>query len=200
MKGISIRYSEDELKWLYDNKTMIISDYLYYFNEKFGKNDISKSNLHALRKRKGWKTGRTGLYKKGNKPFNLGTVGLMKPNSGSFKKGNKPKNHRELGAERVNKDGYIEIKIGEPSVWATKHSKIWEAEYGKVKKGMILTFKDGNKKRIEIDNLELISQNENLQINRLRKISDKKELLATIRVTGKLVAKCIDIKKEPPCM
>ena len=196
MKGIAISYSENELKWLFENKKMVIGEYLKCFNIKFGRDDVSQSNLHALRKRNGWKTGRTGYYKKGNKPFNTGTTGIMRPNSGSFKKGHVPSNHKPVGSERLNKDGHVEIKIGEKSQWVSKHVKIWEDKYGKIKGGMILTFKDGDKNRIEVDNLELISRNENLQINRLRNISDKKELLPSIRATGKLVAKRIDVKNK----
>ena len=49
-----------------------------------------------------------------------------------FKKGNKPLNHREVGSERINVDGYVEIKVAEPATWKLKQRVVYE-EYHKVK-------------------------------------------------------------------
>ena len=58
MKGTPIRYSAEELAWLDSHRDMVISDYHAAFVAAFGRADVSAQNLHALRKRKGWKVGR----------------------------------------------------------------------------------------------------------------------------------------------
>ena len=72
MKGHPIRYSAEEWTWLEANRAMVISDYHRAFCEAFGRADVSAVNLHSLRKRKGWRTGRTGCFVKGQEPVNKG--------------------------------------------------------------------------------------------------------------------------------
>ena len=70
-----------------------------------------------------------------------------------------------VGTERLDRDGYVEIKISDPNKWQPKHRYLWEKENGKVPKGMILIFKDNNKLNVCLDNLILISRAENMKIN-----------------------------------
>src|SRR5687768_3857401 len=65
MKGQRISYSADEMTWLEANRMMVISDYHAAYLERFQRPEISALNLHGLRKRKGWKTGREGDRYKG---------------------------------------------------------------------------------------------------------------------------------------
>jgi hypothetical protein len=58
MKGARIAYSVEEMVWLEANRMMVISDYHRAFQAAFDRPDISAQNLHALRKRRGWKVGR----------------------------------------------------------------------------------------------------------------------------------------------
>lgn len=64
-------------------------------------------------------------FKKGQTPPNKGK--RMSPETYSrvaptmFRKGNVPANHRPVGSERVNMDGYVEIKVAEPNKWKHKH-------------------------------------------------------------------------------
>ena len=82
------------------------------FNEHFGMNK-TKVQLGATCKRKGVLSGRTGCFKKKNKPWNTGTKGRVKPNSGNFSTGHVPANVKPLGHTRVDKDGFINIKVAE---------------------------------------------------------------------------------------
>jgi hypothetical protein len=193
MKGHPIKYSAEELAWLSENRTLSISDCHGQFSARFNRRDVTASNLHSLRKRKGWKTGRTGCFEKGHIPHpNSYPKG---PNKASFKKGNKPHNWRPLGSRRVSKDGYIEIKTAEPSTWQQLHIINWVTQYGPIPEGHCVVFKDGNKLNVEPSNLELITRNANLQINRLRCTSQPQELRPTVRIMGKLIAKTIDVSK-----
>lgn len=57
MKGARIPYSAAEMRWLEENRLMVITDYHYAFVAEFGRRDVTAAQLHSLRKRKGWKVG-----------------------------------------------------------------------------------------------------------------------------------------------
>lgn len=79
-----------------------------------------------------------------------------------FKPGHAPTNHRDIGSERVNVDGYVEVKVAEPNKWRLKHRVIWEAAHGSIPKGFNIQFKDGNPQNVCIENLYIISRAEQL--------------------------------------
>lgn len=192
MKGVSIVYSDQELEFIKVNSLLVRSKLHKMFCDKFER-DVTLSNINSLCKRNNWMTGRTGCYKKGNIPHpNAGPKG---PNKTSFKAGHSPHNCRPIGSTRIDKDGYTEVKIKEPRTWKTKQTINWEKENGKVPSGFVVSFIDGDKENTKIENLELISRNENLQINRLHCSSQPAEIKPTVKVLGKLIAKTIEISK-----
>ncbi len=149
MKGHWITYSDAELSWLNANRLLPIGEYTERFHAEFGRADVNASHLHALRKRKGWKTGRTGCFAKGIVPHNKGKPhpAARSPNSAKnhFKKGNLPHNANYLWHERVSKDGYVEISIDETNPhtgferrYVLKHRWLWEKKHGPVPAGMAL--------------------------------------------------------------
>ena len=75
-----------------------------------------------------------------------------------FKKGRINENKREVGSERVNVYGYIEIKVAEPNRWRLKHRIIWEQVYGEIPKGYNVQFKNHNPQDCRVENLYLISR------------------------------------------
>lgn len=75
-----------------------------------------------------------------------------------FKKGHRPHNHRAVGSERINVDGYIEVKVAEPNRWRVKHRIIWEQVNGAIPKGFNVQFKNHNPLDCSIENLYLISK------------------------------------------
>ncbi|MDP2505419.1 HNH endonuclease signature motif containing protein [Oceanobacter sp. 3_MG-2023] len=196
MKCRPIKYTQAELGWLSDNRTLPISKYTEQFNVRFLRN-VSKNNLHALRKRKGWKTGRTGYFEKGSKPHNAGTKGLIRVNKTSFKKGQVPQNRRPMYSERINKDGYVEIKVpehnphtGNATRFKLKHRWVWEQAHGAIPPSHILKFKDDNKTNCDISNLELMPRGVHAILNK-RGYSHMPD---EIKPTAKLIAK-IDHKR-----
>ena len=80
-----------------------------------------------------------------------------------FRKGNIPVNHRSVGSERVNRDGYAEIKVAEPNKWKLKHRLLWEREHGQIPKGFNIQFRNGNRQDVRIENLYLISRSEQMR-------------------------------------
>lgn len=105
-------------------------------------------------------------FPKGHNPVNKGkrvspeTYAKIQPTM--FKKGQNPVNHRDVGSERVNVDGYIEIKVAEPNRWRLKHRVIWEQVNGAIPKGFNVQFKNHNSQDCRIENLYLISKAEQM--------------------------------------
>ena len=115
--------------------------------------------------------GRATRFQKGLTPFQKGKKieewmspeGIANSVKGRFKKGHPSQNIRPVGSERVNIDGYIEIKIAEPSKWRQKQRVVWEAEHGPVPDGYMVSFIDGNKQNCALSNLRLITKADNLR-------------------------------------
>ena len=99
-----------------------------------------------------------------------------------FKKGNIPANHRPVGSERLNVDGYVEVKIAEPNKWRGKHRVIWEREHGEVPEGYSVSFKNGNRQDFSLDNLILVSRSDLMNRNSLHRYPD--ELKEVIMLKG----------------
>ena len=83
-----------------------------------------------------------------------------------------------VGSERVSK-GYILVKVKEPNIWKEKHRIIYELVHGKIPKGYKIMFLDGNKKNCNIENLELVTDNEELYINNMGFSGINKEFTET---------------------
>lgn len=166
MKGQRIAYSADEMAWLAANHLMVISDYHAAFVAAFCRTDVTPANLHSLRKRKGWKTGRTGCFPKGNEPFNKGKPHPARGRSArtQFKKGNVSHTYRGPGHERIDsKDGYVILIVDEVNPWTGaktrpvhKHVYLWEQINGPVPEGHCLKCLDGNKLNTDPSNWEAI--------------------------------------------
>jgi hypothetical protein len=135
------------------------------------------------------KTGRTGQFEKGNKPYNKGikrgSFGRMAETQ--FKKGITPPRHRKIGSTRVDKDGTLYIKVAEPNIWKSKQKIVWEKHHGELSKGNIITFLDGNTDNYEIENLAAVDRATNLILNR-NKLRTKNKALSEVGVsTAKLI-------------
>lgn len=81
MKRAVIAYSDAEMAWLEANRMLVISDYHREFVAAFGRADISAAQLHGLRKRKGWKTGRDGArYRGRSRLYSAAELGWLRAN------------------------------------------------------------------------------------------------------------------------
>ena len=114
-------------------------------NKKFGK-EYTRSQLKGFYRNHNLNSGLTGQFEKGHIPKNGFQPGQVPAGSVKyrFKKGHKPINWRPVGSERVNVDGYIEVKTEEPNVWKLKQKVVWEAVNGPVPGGFKFIFLDGN--------------------------------------------------------
>lgn len=173
MKGTRITYTAEEMEWLEDNRLLPISEYHAAFCQNFQRFDVAAANLHALRKRKGWKTGRTGQFVKGSVPVNKGVpcapgTGGRHPNAQrtQFRQGHAPHTFKGSGHERIDsKDGYVVMIVEEANPWtgaATrpvhKHRWLWEQENGPIPEGYVLKCLDGDKTNCDPSNWELVER------------------------------------------
>jgi hypothetical protein len=168
MKGRAISYSAAEMAWLEENRLMVISDYHRAFVAAFKRDDVSLVNLHSLRKRKSWSTGRTGCFPKGNEPFNKGKPMPYNVNSAAtrFQKGSRTGkaalNWKPVGTERISQDGYREIKVHEglpmQSRWQLLHRVEWEKVNGSIPPDHALKCLDGDRANVDPSNWDLVSR------------------------------------------
>ena len=179
-------------------------------NEKFNlntNNDRVSSIKSNLLRRKGIDLRtfiNTGCYRKGIEPANKGKKwneymskeGQEKSKKTWFKKGNIPQNHRKVGSERINVYGYWEIKVAEPNKWKLKHRTIYEQKYGEIPKGAKIIFADGNKNNLDINNLVMVSDAEELHLNKDGLRFNDSELTKTALNITKIKLKIGGVKNE----
>ena len=173
-----IKWSDEEKEYLKEiTPGRHYKEILELMNERFDrpfrmeqiKGAIARYKLH---------TGFTGRFEKGNIPFNKGKKGECPKGCEKtwFKKGQTPINHKPVGSERIDRDGYILIKVAEPSVWKLKHRVIWEKANGPIPKNYTVIFLDGDKSNTDINNLALVSRSELLIVNQKKLIKSDTEL------------------------
>lgn len=162
------KFSPAEIAWLKANCTLPISDYQAAFSAAFGRADISTQNLNGLRKRMGWKTGRTGRYAKGATPANKGKAMPFHPNSAAtrFQKGQRTGRANDLyqpiGTERHHPDGYVERKVNDDlpmqNRWKFVHRIRWEEVHGPIPDGYVLKCLNDDKSNTDPTNWTLVSR------------------------------------------
>lgn len=163
-------------------------------NERFGIN-LSISQIRAYKKNNKLLSGVDAKFKKGRTSHNKGkSGGGWKPTE--FKKGHRPYNYMPVGSERVNGDGYVDIKIADPNKWRAKHLIVWEAANGLVPKGYVILFGDQNRRNFDLDNLLLVSKKQMLTLNRRRLIQRDTELTRSAILVTDLIHKIASINKR----
>lgn len=189
-------YTPGQLSFLKENyKTMDRSELTEAFNKKF-EQDRTLNAIHGTCKRNKFKSGRTGYFPPGNKPWSTGTKGICKPNASSFQKGNRPANWKPVGHERIDRDGYTLIKVEEPNVFKFKHRVLWEKEHGEIPDGFLIAFIDGDKSNFDdIANLELISKQENVRRNKMQISTAPEPVKETMKLIAKLQVATADKRK-----
>jgi len=138
---------------------------------------------------------RKNHFKKGSVPTNKGKKwqeymseeAQSRCKATQFKKGGLPHNTKYDGAivERKDNSGkvYLYYRVSKAN-WQLYHRVIWERKYGKIKKGYNIIFKDGNTKNININNLQMVSDEENMLRNSIHKFHP--EIVPTMALCAKL--------------
>jgi hypothetical protein len=161
-----IRYTAAELSWVEANRALQRVELHAGFQEAFNRPEVTLAHLVALRKRKGWKTGRDGRFPKGAVPPNKGRFGYHSPGAekGWFKKGGrtgKAKDiYKPIGTERIDNGGYLQRKVNDDLPlqrrWRFVHVIRWEEANGPTPEGYALKCLDGNRQNTEPSNWEAV--------------------------------------------
>lgn len=175
------------------------------FNELYGARK-SVEQIRGFISNHKIRSGRSGCFEKGLKPWNKGTkgMGLTGANSGSFKKGSAPPNRKPLWSERIDsKDGYITMKVPErdpytgfPTRYKFKHIWVWEQANGPVPKGHVIRFLDGDKTNCVLENLACVSKAVNARLNKIGYNEYPNELKPTVMLIAKVKTKAGERRKN----
>jgi len=137
--------------------------------------------------------GLSGRFLPGNSSWNKGMKGLdIGGKETRFKPGHRggraAEKYKPIGTERISKDGYLERKIhdGLPlqSRWRFVHLLVWEEANGPVPHGHAVTFLDGNKRNIKLENLQLIHRAELMRRNTVHNRGP--EIAELVRMRGQI--------------
>lgn len=161
------------------------------FYERF-KVQLSFNQIKSFIGNRKLNTGRTGRFPKGHTPFNKGKKGSGGWAPTQFKKGHKAHNWVPIGTERINCDGYVDVKVQDGKKqknWKGKHILIWEQHNGPVPKGHAVIFGDGDNRNFDLDNLILVSRKQLLVLNRKGLIANDADLTRTAVIIADLHSK-----------
>ena len=178
-------WTEEELDWLREHyKKYTIREMLPKFNEHFNV-DVNEDQLKGTLGRYKIRSGRTGHFKAGKEPWNKGMKGINfggeNGKKTQFKKGQRPLNYKPVGSERIDKDGYVVIKVRDDGRyqdrWKLKQRVIWEKANGPIPDNHTILFADGNKENFDLDNLVMVSRKQLAQLNKRGFVVGDPELL-----------------------
>lgn len=144
-----------------------------------------------------------GRFKKGHKTWTKGKkwVDYMSPEAmegcrkTQFKRGNRPYTYLPVGTE-MEIGGYMYVKVDDKvrvskwENWKLKHRMLWESVNGLIPDGYNIQFKDGNPRNITIDNLYMISREEQMKVNGIANMPDDvRRLMYAIRSLTRVINK-----------
>jgi hypothetical protein len=133
-------------------------------------------------------SGETTRFHPGQKPWNRGIrfdVGGRSSET-RFKPGHKTHNWRPIGYERMTRDGHLERKVTDTGVkridYRLVHHLVWRAAGREIPPGHVLTFRDGDKRNFDLDNLELLPRKQLMQRNSCHNYGPEVAKLVQLRV------------------
>lgn len=195
-------FTEEQEKFLRDNAWDRLNQELAdLINEKFGLN-VSRIQVKNFKNSRKIDSGLTGQFEKGRIPENKGTKGMynFRGNRTSFKKGERPPNYKPIGSERIDKHGYIQLKVSDEGKysdrWKLKHKLMWEVANGPIPKSQCLIFLDGDKQNISLENLQLITRAQLVRMNQNGLISDNPDVTKTGIIIADIYCKMGERRKE----
>ena len=154
--------------------------------------------------RKGSVVGRDCRFQKGHVPANKGLkrpgwyAGRMRETQ--FKKGARQgvaaKKWMPIGTIRVDREGYVRIKVreaksgehsgfGNSGAWPLLNRHVWEQNKGPIPPKHIVAFKDRDRSNCAIENLELMSMADNARRNSMWAMLPR-ELAEALQMNGAL--------------
>ena len=196
-------WTEQEIKFLTDNYSdMKTADIAAIMNRPIGgvngkaydlrlkKSFKHMKMLQEIESQKLINSGKRHQFKKGQPSHNKGKK--MPPElydkikRTMFKPGHKPGNIKKVGAIRIDHEGYTYVKLADAD-WVLKHRHVWEQVNGPVPANHVVIFKDNNMHNFDINNLQVISQADNMLRNTIHQYPEQIQKL--IKLKNKLKKK-----------
>ena len=187
---MSHKFTLEQIAWLTANRYELNNkEVVKQFNQHFNLNLVQDQVTQACIRR-GIKN-KSGGFEKGHVAWNKGLKGVNGFSSTKFKKGQISVNLLPVGTERLTKEGYIDIKLADPNVWAPKHRHIWEQAYGKLNSSQIIVFLSDDRQDFSLSNLALINRSEMAVLNRHEKFGQqpseiREALINVVRLEQKI--------------
>lgn len=184
------KFTPEQIAWLTANRYELNNiEVVKQFNQHFNLNLVTHQVTQACIRR-GIKH-KTNGFQKGQTTWNKGLKGVNGFSSTKFKKGQVTVNIMPIGTERLTKEGYIDIKIADPNVWASKHRHIWEQAHGKLNSSQIIVFLSDDKEDFSLSNLALVNRSEMPALNRHEKFGQqmpeiREALINVVRLEQKI--------------
>lgn len=186
------------------------------FAERFGI-ELTEGQIGNFKHNHGVKSGtHGGRFAKGMTPANKGKrqADFMSPEAiertraTRFQKGQLPHNAADLpiGAERVTKDGYVEVKVADRPAgernchdnWVPKHRLVWERANGREQpKGTKVIFCDGDRGNLDPGNLLLVTDAELAVMNRLGQTWSDRQTAEAVLALARLKMAASSVRKRP---
>lgn len=191
------KFTDEQIEFIRKNiKGKTRKELHQLFNSHFGTN-LTLNQIVSFSKRNKLTNGNDGRFVKGQDSWNKGKKGLNTGGEkGWFKKGHKPHNYQPIGTERINTEGYTDIKIADPNKWKAKHHLIWEEANGPIPKNHVVIFADRNRRNFDLDNLILISRRQLSFLNKHGLIQEDIELTKTGIMVADIYGKIGEMKKQ----
>ena len=105
-------------------------------------------------------------------------------------------NLKDVGYEYIDREGFITIKLDNPTRWVRKHKYIYEQHYGKLDKNEVIIFLDGNKRNLDLDNMHCITRSQLLKMNKNHLFYNDAELTKLGAEVANLMIKIDEAKKK----
>lgn len=198
------RFTEEERQFILEHyKGTPNQELTKMFNEKFNSNRPVHS-IKCFKKNNKLDSGLDGRFKPGCTPPTKGRKwseympekSQENSRKTQFKKGNVPPNLKPAGTERISVDGYYEVKVPGKKKWMQKARLVWERHHGEIPRNHIIIHKNGDSLDDRIENLELLSRRELLQLNRDKMMKKGAETNETAILIAKIKAKTAERKKK----
>lgn len=123
----------------------------------------------------------------------MSAEGIAKSSRTRFQPGQRPHNVKDVGYERIDKrQGYVFIKIAEGKPMVLKHRYIWEQHHGQIPEGYTVSFRDGNPQNCNIENLYLLSREDNAR----RRIASETPEARKARIEKTKITRAKNIRRD----
>lgn len=149
-------------------------------NEKYNL-QVTPAQISNWKARNGIASGVDACFKPGQKAWNKGIPFRSGGRSHEtwFKTGQPPINWRPVGSERVNVDGYIEVKTTEPGNWELKHRVVYQEHFGEIPEGHAVVFNNRDRTDCRPENLLLVTRGQLAVLNKRGLLQGDAELNKT---------------------